>query len=100
AVFVSTIAPPPFPTSWFFLAAGAFHHPQKKFFSAVTVGRTLRYLLVTLLAAHYGRKFLRVARHPENYLIASLVITAVLVLITVLLLYFRRRPELEPRTEP
>ena len=100
AIFVSTIAPPPFPTSWFFLAAGAFHHPAKKFFSAVTLGRTLRYLLVTLLAAHYGRRFLRVARHPENYLIASLIITAALILITVVLLYFRRRPELEARTEP
>src|SRR5947209_11588078 len=55
AIFVSTVAPPPFPTAWFFLAAGAFHHSGKRFLSAVAVGRAMRYSLVCILAAHYGR---------------------------------------------
>ena len=101
AILVSTIAPPPFPTSWVFVASGAFHQPEKKFYSSVFVGRAARYALVCMLAAHYGRKFLRVARHPEKYLLISLAITGGLVLITLLVLYLRKRtPMLSPRTEP
>ncbi len=101
AIFVSTVAPPPFPTSWFFLAAGAFHRSGRKFLPTVAAGRALRYTLVCALAAHYGRKFLRLARHPENYLLICLAITVALILITVVWLYLRKRaPMLGPHAEP
>src|SRR5262249_38908569 len=57
AVFVSAIAPPPFPTPWFFVVAGAFSVPRKRFVAAALGGRLLRYALLTLVAAHYGRHF-------------------------------------------
>lgn len=101
AILVSTVAPPPFPTSWFFLAAGAFHRSGRKFLPTVAVGRAVRYTLICALAAHYGRRFLRLARHPEKYLLICLVITVALILITVVLLYLRRRaPTLAPQAEP
>ena len=96
AIIVPTLAPPPFPTSWFFLVAGAFGYTLKRFFSAVLLGRTARYMLITAVAAHYGRRFLRYLRHPEQYLLASLIITATLILITFLVTT-RRRTALEPR---
>jgi len=76
AIFVPTIAPPPCPTAWFFLVAGAFSFPLKKFFAAAILGRALRYGLLTMVAAHYGRHLLRYLRHPLHYLIWSLIITA------------------------
>ena len=76
AVFVSTIAPPPFPTSWFFLTAGAFRFPRSQLTTAVLLGRALRYSLLTLVAAHYGRHFLRYLRHPAHYILISLIVTA------------------------
>jgi membrane protein YqaA with SNARE-associated domain len=97
AILVPTLAPPPFPTSWFLLVAGAFGYNAKRFFSAVVLGRTARYMLITAVAAYYGRRFLRYLRHPEQYLVASLVITALLILITFLLTS-RRRTAFEPRT--
>lgn len=75
AIFVPTIAPPPCPTSWFFLVAGAFSFPIKKFVAAAILGRTLRYCLLALTAAHYGRHFLRYLRHPLHYVLWSLIIT-------------------------
>lgn len=95
AILVPTLAPPPFPTSWFFLVAGTLGYTAKRFFSAVLLGRTARYMLITSVAAHYGRRFLRYLRQPEQYLAASLVITAILILITFLVTS-RRRPTLEP----
>jgi membrane protein YqaA with SNARE-associated domain len=79
AIFVSTIAPPPFPTPWFFVVAGAFSVPRKSFISAALSGRLLRYGLLTLVAAHYGRHFLRYLRHPLHYALISIIVTASLI---------------------
>jgi len=76
AIFVSTIAPPPFPTAWFFVVAGAFTVPRKQFVTAALTGRLLRYGSLTLAAAHYGRHFLRYLRHPLHYLLISVMVTA------------------------
>jgi membrane protein YqaA with SNARE-associated domain len=95
SIFVSTVAPPPFPTAWFFLGAGAFSLSRKRFFAAALAGRSLRYGLLTLVAAHYGRHFLRYLRHPMHYLLISLIVTASLVAASILFAY-RRKPELQP----
>lgn len=79
AIFISTVAPPPFPTAWFFLVAGAFSFPRKQFSTAVLLGRAIRYSLLTLVAAHYGRHFLRYLRHPLHYVLISIIITASLI---------------------
>ncbi len=97
SVFVSTIAPPPFPTSWFFVAAGALSFPLRRFMVAALAGRALRYSLLTLVAAHYGRTFLRYLRHPLHYLLVSLIITASL--IAAAILFSRQKPAQQPRAE-
>jgi membrane protein YqaA with SNARE-associated domain len=94
AIFVSTIAPPPFPTAWFLLVAGAFDFSRNRFLSAVFLGRALRYALLTLVAAHYGRHFLRYLRHPLHYLLISIIITASLVA-AVYLFTGKRRASLQ-----
>jgi membrane protein YqaA with SNARE-associated domain len=76
AIFVSAIAPPPFPTSWFFVVGGALSVSRKNFISATVSGRLLRYGLLTLVAAHYGRHFLRYLRHPLHYVLISIIVTA------------------------
>jgi len=91
AVFVSTVAPPPCPTSMFLLAAGAFGYQIRKFFLAVFSGRAIRYGLLTIIAAHYGRRIVRYMRHPGQYLWLSLGVTLLIVLGTVAFLMLRRR---------
>jgi membrane protein YqaA with SNARE-associated domain len=92
-IFVPTICPPPCPTAWFFLVAGAFSFPMKKFVSAVVLGRALRYSLLTLVAAHYGRHFLRYLRHPLHYLLWSVIITASMV--AAVYLFGRRKAAMQ-----
>lgn len=94
AIFVPTIAPPPCPTPWFFLVAGAFSFPLKRFVAAAVLGRSLRYALLTAVAAHYGRHFLRYLRHPLHYLVWSLIITASL--LAAAYLFGRRRSAMQP----
>jgi membrane protein YqaA with SNARE-associated domain len=98
AVFVSTVAPPPFPTSWFFVVAGAFAFPRKKFAAAILAGRAVRYGLLTLVAAHYGRVFLRYLRHPLHYLLISVIITASLIAAVILFGMRKSTPQRQPST--
>jgi len=96
SIFVSTIAPPPFPTPWFFAAAGAFSFPVKKVLIMTFLGRALRYSLLTLVAAHYGRTFLRYLRHPLHYLLISVIVIASLV--AAVILFGKWKPaEQQPR---
>ena len=92
SILVSTVAPPPFPTSWFFVAAGAFAFPRKRLIAVTLVGRALRYSLLTLIAARYGQTFLRYLRHPLHYLLISVIITASLVATAFLFGKQRQRP--------
>lgn len=55
AVAVPALLPPPFPIVPFLLAAGAMQYSQRKFLSALTLGRGLRFTIVAGLGAIYGR---------------------------------------------
>ncbi len=67
AVFVSCVAPPPFPTSPFFIGAGALRYPQGRFISAVVAGRALRYTAIGFLAAKYSHSILGFLRNPRGF---------------------------------
>jgi membrane protein YqaA with SNARE-associated domain len=83
AVVIAVIAPPPFPTSPFFVAAGALKFPLRKYLIAVITGRAFRYSLVAWIASHYSRGIIRVLRHPQQYAPVTISITLALVLVAV-----------------
>jgi membrane protein YqaA with SNARE-associated domain len=91
AVFIPAVVPPPFPTTAFFLGAGALHFPLKKFLGAAAVGRALRYLAFAYAASHLSRKFVRQLRHPERHLGLSLGITAGIILLVVIVTFIWTR---------
>lgn len=83
ALVIAVIAPPPFPTSPFFVAAGALKFPLRKFLTAVIAGRAFRYSLVAWIASHYSRGIIRVFRHPQQYAPVTISISVALVLVAV-----------------
>ncbi len=84
AVFVPAIAPPPFPTSPFLAGAGALQFPLPKFLLSFTSARIIRYGAIAYIAAHYGRRVVRMLRHPQQYLGVSVAITVIVILLIVL----------------
>ena len=66
-LIASTVIPLPSPTSMFFAAAGAGDYPKGRFLAIVSACRAARYFTIAFIAAHYGRHFLRVLRHPTQY---------------------------------
>jgi membrane protein YqaA with SNARE-associated domain len=88
-VIASCAIPFPLPTSMFFAAAGASgKHHTPKFLGAVTVARGFRYTCVAMIAHLYGRRVIRVLRHPTQYwgwlLLVSAIFVAVIVAGTLL----------------
>lgn len=87
-LIASTAIPLPSPTSMFFAAAGAGDYPRGRFLAIVTVCRGARYFTIAFIAGHFGRRFLRVLRHPIDHwgwLVLFVVLTCALIAGGVLL---------------
>ena len=81
-LIASTVIPLPSPTSMFFAAAGASDYPRERFLAIVSACRAARYFTIAFIAAHYGRHFLRVLRHPTQHwgwIMAAVILAVVLV---------------------
>jgi membrane protein YqaA with SNARE-associated domain len=55
SMFIGAVAPPPMPASAFVLAAGAMKYPWRRFLLVWTVGRLLRFGLLSWITMRYGR---------------------------------------------
>jgi membrane protein YqaA with SNARE-associated domain len=83
SLVVATLAPPPFPTSAVLAAAGVMNYPLRRFLTAALVGRVVRYSLIAWAGAKYGRHFVRIVRHPSQYLGWSVLVLGTIVLMAV-----------------
>ncbi len=91
AVFMSVVAPPPFPTKAVVLAAGAFHASLVPFVVAVLIGRLLRYSAMAWLGARFGDQAAQVIK--EHYLSILGVLVAAALAILLARRLRKRRPE-------
>lgn len=57
-VFSGAILPPPFPFTSVLMAAGVMQYPRKKFVSALTMGRAVRFFAEAYLGRIYGRQMI------------------------------------------
>jgi len=83
ALVVSTAVPFPFPTSFFFAAAGVLNYSLGRFIAVVAICRAARYATIAIIASLYGRHFIRALQHPGEYYrwllgVAMAVIVAVI----------------------
>lgn len=81
AILVPSILPPPTPFKIFVLSAGVFRIRFRRFFLAVTVGRSIRYFTWGILAVLYGvpvRDFIREHIHEVGLILALLLLAALL----------------------
>ncbi len=90
----SSAIPFPFPTSAFFAAAGVSNrYKTRNYLIAVAVSRAVRYSAVGFAAHHYGRRIIRVLRHPAQYWHYFLILAALFVAVVVAAVLLNRRAE-------
>jgi membrane protein YqaA with SNARE-associated domain len=96
AVAIPAMLPPPFPIVPMLLTAGALQYPARKFLSALAVGRSVRYIILAYLGAHYGHHVMRFfARYYKPTLIL-LISLSVIGSLAGLVQYLRRRKSSHP----
>jgi membrane protein YqaA with SNARE-associated domain len=59
SVAIPALLPPPFPIVPMLLAAGAMQYPTRKFLTALSIGRGLRYIILAYLGYQYGRNIVK-----------------------------------------
>jgi membrane protein YqaA with SNARE-associated domain len=69
SIAIAALLPPPVPMVPFVIAAGATQYSTEKFLAALTLGRAIRYSLLALLAARYGRQIINFIVHPAHPLL-------------------------------
>jgi membrane protein YqaA with SNARE-associated domain len=78
AIAIPALLPPPMPMVPFVLAAGATKYSLKKFLLALTLGRIVRYSILSLLAAHYGHEIISfIGRHGHPAAMAAVGLVAI-----------------------
>jgi len=100
-IVVSAVLPPPFPMVPVLLAAGALQYPRKKFWSALALGRGIRYSLIAGIGSLYARQI--TAFFAKYYKPAVLLLVGLAVLggILTLVEYLRyRRHRRAARSRP
>jgi membrane protein DedA with SNARE-associated domain len=92
---VPAMMPPPMPVKLFEFAAGVFEMKPLWFFSAICVGKFVRFLIWAIITITYGPKILdtitRTLHSHRDYVMGLVGIIIVLLLVYVLRKVFDRR---------
>ena len=90
-VFVATLIPPPFPFTPAVMTASALQCPKGKLFTAVFVGRLLRFGIVAVLALYFGRQVIAfVNSDVVTYIVYALMAIAIIGSTLSLLRWFKK----------
>jgi len=76
-VAISALLPPPFPMVPVLMAAGVLQYPRRKFLSALSLGRGIRFLTIAFLAHIYGTAIIGWLGRYYKPLLYSLIALAV-----------------------
>lgn len=86
AIVIPALLPPPVPMVPFVIAAGTMQYSTRRFVSALTLGRVVRYTALALLAEHYGRQarsWTSVLGHPVFWVLSGSVVLAMITVFIV-----------------
>ena len=92
-VVIGSILPPPFPIVPVLMAAGILQYPRKKFLTALTIGRGIRFFAVAYIGHIYGQSIIGFFSKYYQPVLYALIALAVLAGIGVLLYLKWWRPK-------
>ncbi len=95
SVAVGSIIPPPMPIVPFLIAPGALHYSPRKFLTALTLGRAVRYTVMAYLGHIYGHQILHwLGKYyqPLLYILIGIAVVGGLIALYYWRRYKRRKP--------
>ena len=96
------LIPPPFPFTPVVAGAAAFQYPQKKLLPLLAAARGARFVVIALLAHHYGRRLIRIIEAPAfRWFVIGLIALSVAGSVSAIYKWVRPgKKEPEPEPEP
>jgi membrane protein YqaA with SNARE-associated domain len=95
AIMIPAMMPPPFPVKIFELAAGVFEMKPLWFFSALLLGKFVRFVVVSLIIMVYGpaifHTMIRTLHHHQDWMMVAVAVLILLLVIYVMRKVFDRR---------
>jgi membrane protein YqaA with SNARE-associated domain len=64
-VALACLSPPPFPFTMVIAVSSALGYPKPKLFGTVAISRAVRFIILSRLAARYGRRILGIMNTPQ-----------------------------------
>ena len=96
-VFVATLIPPPFPFTPAVMAASALQCSRTKLFTAVFLGRLVRFGIEAVLALYFGRQIIAyINSDMMEYVVYALIGIAAVLSSLSLIRWLRRKPDRDP----
>jgi uncharacterized membrane protein YdjX (TVP38/TMEM64 family) len=92
-VFAGSILPPPFPFPLVLTAAGILQYPCKKFLTALTTGRAVRYFAVAYFGRTYGSQMIAFVAEHYQFFVQLLIVLAIVAGIGALVYFKWYRPK-------
>jgi membrane protein YqaA with SNARE-associated domain len=100
AIAIGALIPPPFPFTPIIAGAAAFEYPQKRLLPVLASARGARFLIIALLAHHYGRHLIRVIESPGFRWFVSGLMVISLAGSAVVVYRWLRPGKSQPQAEP
>ena len=104
AIMLPAMCPPPMPVKLFELAAGVFEMRVLSYFLAVTAGKTIRFLIESILVIVYGPAILglllKTVRHHAGTLIGIVGVVVLAIAVQILRRGMARRAEVQVESDP
>lgn len=90
-VFIATLLPPPFPFTPLVMTASALQTPRRAIFTAVGVGRLVRFTIEAILALYFGRRVIAFLNSPVvEYFVYGLIVIAIVLSALSLMKWLRK----------
>jgi membrane protein YqaA with SNARE-associated domain len=91
SLIAASLMPPPFPFTVFVIVAAALQYSRKSLVAAIAAGRVVRFTVIGLLAAFYGRQIIRMSKLPAvRWIIIGLAVISIVGSALSILQWFKR----------
>lgn len=97
AIVVGCLAPPPFPFTMVVATNSALGYPRRRLLWTVALSRTVRFLILGLLAIKFGRTILRIANsEPFKWTMIAFIVLCLIGSVFSILKWVRSKPASQP----
>ena len=93
-ILSGALLPPPFPFTSVLMTAGVMQYPRRQFFSALTIGRAVRFFVIAYFARTYGQQIISALSRYYHPMMDALIVLTIAAALGAITYFTFRRPNI------